>query len=201
MAQLTPLLLESFATAAVMVVDWPGFKEVAPADNEIVIWIPAGVPPPPHAAKKTNPATNTTAENARTLPPLPYVIDGDSLRQLSRIESPAGKCSRVARGLNYQSGLLNVERAVSSVRGPLGLRRLRKRLEVAAKNLLQIRHRRSLPGHAKHRALRGNVFPHHSSSSTLDLMNGVGCALRGFQGALHLRLIFVDRGDVSAQGG
>jgi len=83
MLQLTPLLLESFATTAVTVVDWAGFREVAPADKVIVIGTPTGVLlPPPHATRKANPATNTIAENARTLPPLPYVIGTDSLRQL-----------------------------------------------------------------------------------------------------------------------
>jgi hypothetical protein len=78
--QVTPLLLESFVTVAVMVDDWPGFNDVRLADNVIVIGIPAGVPLPPQAPRKANPATKTIAESARTLPPLPYVISTDSSR-------------------------------------------------------------------------------------------------------------------------
>jgi hypothetical protein len=89
--QLTPLLLESLTTAAVIVDDWPGANVVRLADNMIVMGTPAGVPFPPHADKKANPATNSIAENARTLPPLPYVIGANSLRQLPGIVSPTGE--------------------------------------------------------------------------------------------------------------
>ena len=106
--QVTPLLLGSFTTVAVMVDAWPGFKEVELADNVIVSGIPAGVPLLPHAPRKANPATKSIAENARTLPPLPYVIGIHSLRQLSGIVDSAGIGPHVAVGLNYQSRLLNV---------------------------------------------------------------------------------------------
>ena len=99
--QVTPPLLESLATVAVIVVAWPGFTEVRVADNEIVIGTPTGVPLPPHADKKANPATNTIAENARTLPPLPNVIGASSLGKLSGIVGSAGKCMHVTSGLNY----------------------------------------------------------------------------------------------------
>jgi hypothetical protein len=91
-----------------MVDDWPGFNEVVLADNVIVTGIPAGVPLLLHAPRKANPATKTIAESARTLPPLPYVIGTDSLRELSGIVGSAGIRPHVAVGFNYQSRLLDI---------------------------------------------------------------------------------------------
>src|ERR1700722_7890704 len=99
--QLTPLPLESFATVAVMLEVPLGATEVGLADTETVIEMPAGVPPPPHADKKANPATKITAENLRTIPPLAYVIDSYSLRQFFRIKCPTRIRAHPAGGLDY----------------------------------------------------------------------------------------------------
>src|SRR6266852_3904476 len=154
----------------------------------IVTGNPEGVPLPPHATRKTNPATTPIAENARTLPPLPYVIGTDSLRQLSGIVGSAGIGPHMAVGFNYQSGLLDIKRGATSVRGPLRLGSSRVRVKVATKKLLHIGNKGSLPRDAKHLAGGRNIFPHCSSSARFDLVDGVGHTFRSLQGALHLRL-------------
>src|SRR5437660_11958829 len=105
----------------------------------------------------------------------------------------------MAGHLNHQTCVLDRDRAAATTLRALSLNGLMIFVIVRAKKLSQIGMDRAGPGNRKHLSSRRNIFLYGDTGGSLNFMQRVGIAAASAQGALHLHVVRMNRGDVASQ--
>src|SRR5580698_4478511 len=168
---------------------------------------PAGVgllPPLPHPARNPRLTTITTHKNLRTaaslkISELSDLVRSDARWQHSRNVGLSEIPSRMPAALHHQSRFLNVQGTPAHMACVMGLNSGRILLNVAAQNLLHWGYRGTVPGNGEDPSVGGNKLVHDGPRRSLNLLQGIGLACCRLQARLHVRLVRLDRTQITAQ--
>src|SRR5271169_4530932 len=155
--------------------------------------------PLPHATSDTRQHIAARIPRSRTLAPLLDLGDIHALRDHSGHVGPAMEVACVSALLEYESGTLNRNRAVSTAL--LSGHSLLHGLEVGTEDLLQIRLKRTFPGDAENVSVKRDKLAHDLAGGNLNFVCNVALGGNAAERPFHVRLVGLHRGNVVAQRG